>query len=65
MHAALQQLGLKIEVEIIGDMRKIRATGVEFTPAVFLEEQLLIQGKTPSLAEMVKLIENCILKLNA
>jgi hypothetical protein len=60
---AIRQLNLPLEIEIIGDLRLIRAAGLKMTPALILEGKILHQGRTLNLADTKALLEKALLEL--
>jgi hypothetical protein len=53
---AIRQLNVSLEVEIIGDIRLIKAAGVERMPAMALEGKLLHQGRTPNVRNTMTIL---------
>ena len=60
MNEAIAQLNAPLEVEIVGDLERIRASGIEMMPALVLEGKILHQGRTPSLQEAKKLLSEAM-----
>ena len=65
MNEAIAQLNAPLEVEIVGDLKRIRASGIELMPALVLEGKILHQGRTPSLQETKKLLTEAMEALSA
>jgi len=57
---AIRQLNVSLEVEIIGDIRLIKAAGVEMMPALELEGKLLHQGRTPNVREAMTILSDAL-----
>ena len=60
MDEAIRQLKVSLEVEIIGDIRLIKAAGVEMMPAMALEGKLLHQGRTPNVREAMTILSRAL-----
>ena len=54
--AAVQALGLKVEVEYITDMEKVMEYGVMSMPAIVVNEQVVSVGKVLKAADVEKLL---------
>ena len=54
--AAVQALGLNVEVEYITDMEKVMGYGVMSMPAIVVNEKVASMGKVLSAAEVERLI---------
>ena len=54
--AAVENLGLDIEVEYITDMEKVMAYGVMSMPAIVVNEKVVSMGKVLKTADVEKLI---------
>ena len=54
--AAVQALGLSVEVEYITDMEKVMAYGVMSMPAIVVNEQLVSMGRVLAAADVEKLL---------
>ena len=54
--AAVQALGLKVEVEYITDMEKVMEYGVMSMPAIVVNEQVVSMGKVLKAADVEKLL---------
>ena len=55
---AISELGIKIEVEYIIDIQKIISMGIMSSPALVVNEKVLVSGKVPNLEEIKQLINN-------
>lgn len=49
---ALAQLGLRIEVEKVTDYSQIAAYGVMSTPALVVDEQVVMAGRIPAISSL-------------
>ena len=54
---AVQELGIEARVEKVEDMLKIMQYGVMHTPALVINEKVVLSGKVPSKNELIKLIQ--------
>lgn len=54
---ALRRLGVDAEVEMITDFGQIAAHGVMNTPAVVVEDQIVLSGRVPDVDELVALLD--------
>ena len=54
--AAVQALGLKVEVEYITDMEKVMECGVMSMPAIVVNDQVVSMGKVLKVADVEKLL---------
>ena len=54
--AAVQALGLNVEVEYITDMEKVMGYGVMSMPAIVVNEQVVSMGKVLKAADVEKLL---------
>jgi len=54
--AALRRLGIDDEVEMITDYGEIVAHGVMSTPALVIEDRVIVSGRIPEVSELVSLI---------
>ena len=54
--AAVQALGLPVEVEYITDMEKVMAYGAMSMPAIVVNEQVVSMGRVLTAAEVEKLL---------
>ena len=57
---ALRRLGVDAEVEMITDFGQIAAHGVMNTPAVVVEDQIVLSGRVPDVDELVTLLDAVI-----
>ena len=55
--AAVQALGLKVEVEYITDMEKVMECGVMSMPAIVVNDQVVSMGKVLKAADVEKLLQ--------
>jgi len=55
---ALEELKLEVKVEKVDDMIKIMAYGVMSTPALVINEKVVVSGKVPSVSEIKELIKS-------
>jgi small redox-active disulfide protein 2 len=53
---ALKQLGLLAEIIKVTDVQEIISYGVISSPALIIDNKLVMYGKTPSVEEIIKLI---------
>lgn len=54
---AVKELGLDTNVDYITDMAKIMEYGVMRTPALVIDEKVVLQGRIPNVKEMKEIIE--------
>ncbi|WP_421920256.1 thioredoxin family protein [Marinifilum sp.] len=54
---AVEELAIDAKVEKIDDMVKILSYGVMSTPALVINEKVVVSGKVPSVSEIKELIE--------
>ncbi|MDH2244153.1 thioredoxin family protein [Pseudomonas sp. GD03909] len=54
--AAARRLGLDFEVEKVTDVNAIIDAGVMRTPALAIEEEIVVEGKVPSSDELQQLL---------
>ncbi|PXY01455.1 redox-active disulfide protein 2 [Marinifilum breve] len=54
---AVEELAIDANVEKIDDMVKILSYGVMSTPALVINEKVVVSGKVPSVSEIKELIE--------
>lgn len=60
---AVEELGLKeVKVEHIYDIEKIIEMGITMTPALAIDEEILVSGEIPSVEELKEIIKNKIEK---
>jgi len=55
---ALEELKLEVKVEKVDDMIKILSYGVMSTPALVINEKVVVSGKVPSVSEIKELIQS-------
>jgi small redox-active disulfide protein 2 len=55
---AVTGLGIDAEIQKIEDFRTIMAYGVMQTPALVIDEKLVLSGRVPSIPEIMVLIQN-------
>ena len=55
---ALAEMNLDAKVEKVEDIVKIMAYGVMRTPALVINEKVVLSGKVPSVKELKEIIEN-------
>ena len=53
---AVEELGLDANVEKIEDIQKIMEYGVMMTPALVINDEVVLKGKVPSLKKMKKML---------
>jgi small redox-active disulfide protein 2 len=53
---ALERLGIDADVEMITDFAQIAALGVLTTPALLIDDQIVMSGRVPELDEIAELI---------
>lgn len=53
---AVQELGIEARVEKVEDMLKIMQHGVIRTPAIVINEKVVMSGKVPSKKEIIDLL---------
>jgi small redox-active disulfide protein 2 len=56
-HTAIAELKIKAEVVKEEDITKIIAYGVLRTPALVIDERVVLSGKVPSVAEIKEIIQ--------
>jgi len=54
--AAADKLGIQYELTHVKELGKIASYGVMFTPALVLDGKVVVSGKVPSEAELMKLL---------
>jgi len=60
---AVEELGLKdVQVEHIYDVNKIVEAGVMMTPALAVNEEIVVSGKIPTVEEIKEILKNKIEK---
>jgi protein-disulfide isomerase len=53
---ALKELNISADYEMIADLSVMKEIGLEYTPAIFIDDQLISQGKYYSLDQMKTLL---------
>lgn len=53
----VQELGIKANIEIIGDMQKMMELGIIRTPALIIDNKVVLQGRIPKKDEMKKILQ--------
>jgi len=53
---ALAEMDLTAEVEKVEDIQKIMAYGVMRTPALVIDEKVVLNGRVPSVSELKEII---------
>ena len=53
----VKELGIKANIEIIGDMLQIMALGIMRTPALIIDDKVVVQGRVPKKDEIKKLFQ--------
>jgi small redox-active disulfide protein 2 len=54
---AIEELSVEANIEKVDDMVKILAYGVMSTPALVINEKVVVSGKVPTIAEIKEMIE--------
>jgi len=60
--AALEQLGLNYDFEIIANISEIVKYGVSYMPALVINDEVIFEGKVPSILEMPDILKNAMSK---
>ncbi len=55
---AVKELGIEAEIEKVKDIAKIMAYPVMMTPALVINEKVVLSGKVPTKAEVILLLKN-------
>jgi len=55
-HEAVTAMGVSAEVEKVEDIQKIMGYGVMRTPALVINEKVVLSGRLPSLSEIKEII---------
>jgi small redox-active disulfide protein 2 len=55
---AVKESGIEAEIEKVKDIAKIMAYPVMMTPALVINEKVVLSGKVPTKAEMLALLKN-------
>jgi small redox-active disulfide protein 2 len=53
---AVKELDIQAEVRKVSEMQEIMAYPITMTPALVIDDKVMISGKVPSKAEMVSLL---------
>lgn len=53
----VKELGINANIEIIGDMQKMIALGVMRTPALLIDDKVVLQGRIPKKDEMKNILQ--------
>jgi small redox-active disulfide protein 2 len=54
---AVEEVGIKVEIEKVEDMEKIIDKGVMMTPSIIIDGEIKIVGQVPKKEDIVKLIK--------
>ncbi|MGI2336282.1 MAG: thioredoxin family protein [Dehalogenimonas sp.] len=57
---AVKDLGIEAEIEKVKDITKIMAYPVMMTPALVINEKVVLSGKVPAKAEILSLLKNAV-----
>ena len=60
VQAVITQLNLDIKIEKVEDIQEIMKYNIMSTPAIVIDEKVVLKGRVPSLAEAKELLENAI-----
>ncbi|MGZ4679402.1 MAG: thioredoxin family protein [Ilumatobacteraceae bacterium] len=55
-HNAVDQLGLQAEFEKVTDLGEIASWGVMATPALVIDDEVVVSGRVPTVNDIKKLI---------
>lgn len=55
-HAALEELGLSVDVDKLQDTEEAKRRGLMSQPALFINGKLMVQGRVPSIDEIKEMI---------
>ncbi len=55
---AVEDMGLDAEIEKVEDMRLIMGYGVMRTPALIINDKIILSGQVPDLGEMKEILNN-------
>jgi len=58
LKSVIKQLNLNIEIEKVEDIQEIMRYNVMSTPAIVIDEIVVLKGRVPSLSEAKELLEN-------
>ena len=56
--AVIRELNLDIKIEKVEDMQEIMKYNIMSTPAIVIDEKVVLKGRVPSLAEAKEILEN-------
>ena len=57
VHAALEEMGLNIDVDKLQDTEEAKRRGVMSQPVLFINGKLMVQGRVPSIDEIKEMID--------
>ncbi|MEN8615070.1 thioredoxin family protein [Dehalogenimonas sp. THU2] len=57
---AVKELGLDAEIEKVKDITKIMAYPVMMTPALVIDEKVVLSGKVPGKADIIALLKSAL-----
>jgi small redox-active disulfide protein 2 len=57
-HAAIEELGIDVDVDKFQDIEEAKRRGVMSQPALFINGKLMVQGRVPSIDEIKEMIVN-------
>jgi small redox-active disulfide protein 2 len=57
---AIAQLGVEAQVELVSDVKEMLHYGVMATPAIVINEKLVLSGRVPALSQVTTLITNAL-----
>ncbi|MFA5577566.1 MAG: thioredoxin family protein [Tissierellaceae bacterium] len=55
--AALESLGMDIDIEIFGNPRAFYRHGVDIHPALMVDGQILVAGTIPTIEELIEVLK--------
>jgi small redox-active disulfide protein 2 len=55
---AVSELGIHADIEKVKDITKIMTYPVMITPALVIEEKVVLSGRVPTKAEVISLLKN-------
>jgi len=56
--SVIEQLNLDLKIEKVEDIQEIMKYNIMSTPAIVIDEKVVLKGRVPSLAEAKELLEN-------
>jgi small redox-active disulfide protein 2 len=59
---AIRDLGVKVEIEHVTDIKKIMEYPILTTPGLVIDEKLVVSGRVPSKAELTTFITTALAK---